>query len=100
LQIVGATRWEAPSPLCRIGDQTVREGFFPQGVTEYAVEPAGQRDGPDIAEITWSTERPEAERRSTADTPVSSITPDGHAWEVAHNPGFARDDDGSVVLPR
>lgn len=25
---------------------------------------------------------------------------DGHAWEVAHNPGFGLADDGSVVLPR
>ena len=24
---------------------------------------------------------------------------DGHAWEVAHNPGFGLDDSGSVVLP-
>jgi hypothetical protein len=24
---------------------------------------------------------------------------DGHAWEVAHNPGFGLDDDGSVILP-
>jgi predicted lactoylglutathione lyase len=24
---------------------------------------------------------------------------DGHAWEIAHNPGFGLDDDGSVVLP-
>jgi uncharacterized protein len=24
---------------------------------------------------------------------------DGHAWEVAHNPGFGLLDDGSVVLP-
>jgi predicted lactoylglutathione lyase len=24
---------------------------------------------------------------------------DGHAWEVAHNPGFGLDDDGHVVLP-
>ena len=24
---------------------------------------------------------------------------DGHAWEVAHNPGFGLTDDGSVVLP-
>jgi predicted lactoylglutathione lyase len=24
---------------------------------------------------------------------------DGHAWEVAHNPGFELDDDGNVVLP-
>lgn len=24
---------------------------------------------------------------------------DGHAWEVAHNPGFALDGDGNVVLP-
>lgn len=25
--------------------------------------------------------------------------PDGQAWEVAHNPGFAMRDDGSLVLP-
>jgi uncharacterized protein len=25
--------------------------------------------------------------------------PDGHVWEVAHNPGFGLRGDGSVVLP-
>ena len=25
--------------------------------------------------------------------------PDGHPWEVAHNPGFALAEDGSLVLP-
>jgi predicted lactoylglutathione lyase len=25
--------------------------------------------------------------------------PDGHVWEIAHNPGFGLADDGSVVLP-
>jgi predicted lactoylglutathione lyase len=25
--------------------------------------------------------------------------PDGHVWEVAHNPGFTLADDGSLVLP-
>lgn len=25
--------------------------------------------------------------------------PDGHMWEVAHNPGFGLTDDGSVILP-
>ena len=25
--------------------------------------------------------------------------PDGHVWEIAHNPGFAFADDGSIVLP-
>jgi predicted lactoylglutathione lyase len=25
---------------------------------------------------------------------------DGHAWEVAHNPGFGLDDDGNVILPQ
>jgi predicted lactoylglutathione lyase len=25
---------------------------------------------------------------------------DGHAWEVAHNPGFGLDDAGNVVLPK
>jgi predicted lactoylglutathione lyase len=24
---------------------------------------------------------------------------DGHAWEIAHNPGFGLDDSGSVILP-
>jgi predicted lactoylglutathione lyase len=24
---------------------------------------------------------------------------DGHAWEIAHNPGFGLDGDGNVVLP-
>ena len=28
------------------------------------------------------------------------IDPDGHAWEVAHNPGFGLDDAGNVVLPK
>src|SRR3954451_19941793 len=25
--------------------------------------------------------------------------PDGHVWEVAHNPGFGLAEDGSVILP-
>lgn len=25
--------------------------------------------------------------------------PDGHAWEVAHNPGFTIGPDGSIILP-
>ena len=25
--------------------------------------------------------------------------PDGNVWEVAHNPGFALDDSGAVILP-
>lgn len=25
--------------------------------------------------------------------------PDGHAWEIAYNPGFALGDDGSLTLP-
>lgn len=25
--------------------------------------------------------------------------PDGHVWEVAHNPGFTLSDDGALVLP-
>jgi uncharacterized protein len=25
--------------------------------------------------------------------------PDGHVWEVAHNPGFGLADDGSLILP-
>jgi len=28
------------------------------------------------------------------------LDPDGHAWEIAHNPGFPLADDGSIALPR
>ena len=24
---------------------------------------------------------------------------DGHAWEIAHNPGFGLEEDGSIILP-
>jgi uncharacterized protein len=27
------------------------------------------------------------------------VDPDGHPWEVAHNPGWALNDDGSITLP-
>lgn len=27
------------------------------------------------------------------------VDPDGHAWEVAHNPGFTLAEDGSLTLP-
>src|ERR1700710_342391 len=27
------------------------------------------------------------------------LDPDGHAWEIAHNPGFTLTGDGSLVLP-
>jgi uncharacterized protein len=25
--------------------------------------------------------------------------PDGHVWEIAHNPGFTLDDDGNLTIP-
>ncbi len=25
--------------------------------------------------------------------------PDGHVWEIAHNPGFALDEDGAITIP-
>jgi len=25
--------------------------------------------------------------------------PDGHVWEIAYNPGFTLDEDGSIALP-
>jgi len=28
------------------------------------------------------------------------LDPDGHAWEIAFNPGFAITDEGALVLPR
>jgi catechol 2,3-dioxygenase-like lactoylglutathione lyase family enzyme len=27
------------------------------------------------------------------------VDPDGHPWEIAYNPGFTLDDDGSIRLP-
>ena len=27
------------------------------------------------------------------------LDPDGHAWEIAHNPGFTLGEDGSLTLP-
>jgi len=27
------------------------------------------------------------------------LDPDGHAWEIAHNPGFVLEEDGSLRLP-
>ena len=27
------------------------------------------------------------------------VDPDGHPWEVAHNPGWSLDEDGAVILP-
>jgi len=27
------------------------------------------------------------------------VDPDGHPWEVAHNPGFQLDNDGNVTIP-
>jgi predicted lactoylglutathione lyase len=27
------------------------------------------------------------------------LDPDGHAWEIAHNPGFPLADDGSITVP-
>ena len=28
------------------------------------------------------------------------VDPDGHPWEIAHNPGFELSDDGSIKLPQ
>jgi catechol 2,3-dioxygenase-like lactoylglutathione lyase family enzyme len=28
------------------------------------------------------------------------VDPDGHPWEVAHNPGFTLTQDGALILPR
>ncbi|MGI8413069.1 MAG: VOC family protein [Solirubrobacteraceae bacterium] len=42
--------------------------------------------------------------RPAAQTPYGGyagvfLDPDGHAWEVAHNPGFELREDGSLALP-
>ncbi|MGW0469562.1 VOC family protein [Streptomyces sp. NPDC003027] len=42
--------------------------------------------------------------RPAASTPYGGyagvfLDPDGHAWEIAHNPGFPLADDGTLTLP-
>lgn len=27
------------------------------------------------------------------------VDPDGHVWEIAHNPGFGLDEDGAITIP-
>ena len=27
------------------------------------------------------------------------VDPDGHVWEIAHNPGFDLDEDGAIIIP-
>lgn len=59
----GAGLWHPTADLLYlINNQNVREGFFPQGATEYAIEPATSADAEEIAAITLSAEGPEAAR--------------------------------------
>ncbi len=59
----GGSLWQPTADLLYlITNQNVREGFFPQGGMEYAMEPATSGDGAEIAAITSSGEGPEAGR--------------------------------------
>ena len=80
-----------------------------------AVNDAGGWGGITLAYNTRSAEEvdavlAEAERAGATITRPAAATfwggfsgvfldPDGHAWEVAHNPHWTLADDGSVVLP-
>ncbi len=104
-------------------------GFFHAGAMSFAVWPAGElaKDSNAAAAeapafrgvaLAWNC-RSEAEvdaaieraRRAGAAVPKPAqktfwsgyagyfADPDGHLWEVAHNPGFPLSDDGRLTLP-
>jgi uncharacterized protein len=104
-------------------------GFFQAGAITFAVWPAGElaKDANVAAApappfrgvaLAWNC-RSEAEvdaaieraRRAGASVPKPAhktfwggyagyfADPDGHLWEVAHNPGFPLTDDGRLTLP-
>jgi DNA-binding CsgD family transcriptional regulator len=57
----GRSTWDATADLLYlITNRSVREGFFPQGASEHAVEPAVEPDGDEIAAIASAAEGPEA----------------------------------------
>jgi hypothetical protein len=64
----------------------------------------GSRD--EVHEVTEAARRLGAEiAREPAETFYGGYAGvfrdlDGHAWEIAHNPGFGLDDAGNVTLPR
>ena len=59
----GAGLWHPTADLLYlITNPNVREGFFPEGGTEFAVEAASRDDGREIAAITSSGEGPHAAR--------------------------------------
>jgi predicted lactoylglutathione lyase len=63
------------------------------------------RSRDDVDQVLEQAERAGAEiTRAAAETFYGGYAgyfadPDGHLWEVAHNPGFVLTDDGSLVLP-
>jgi DNA-binding CsgD family transcriptional regulator len=57
----GEGLWHTTADLIYlIANPSVREGFFPQGASGYAVEPVGSGDGPEVAAIAVAAEGPEA----------------------------------------
>jgi predicted lactoylglutathione lyase len=63
------------------------------------------RSDAEVDDLLATAERAGATITKPADTnPVGFYTgvfvdPDGHAWEVAHNPGFPLAEDGSITIP-
>jgi DNA-binding CsgD family transcriptional regulator len=57
----GGSLWEPTADLLYlISNRSVREGFFPQGAAEHAVEPASPADAGEISAIARDTEGPAA----------------------------------------
>ncbi|MFF4452166.1 VOC family protein [Streptomyces goshikiensis] len=89
-------------------DELARDG----GIDD---EPAGGFGGVALAQNVRSPEEVDAvvaaaERAGATVTRPPATTfyggyagyftdPDGHVWEIAHNPGFTLADDGSLILP-
>jgi catechol 2,3-dioxygenase-like lactoylglutathione lyase family enzyme len=74
----------------------------PSGAVTLAINVGGERDvAPALAEAVraGATLVRAAERTNWGGTVGYFADPDGHVWEVAHNPGFPFDERGSVILP-
>jgi uncharacterized protein len=82
-------------------DSAMRDGGGWGGVTlAYNVRDRGQVDATiDEARLAGATIGREPAETFWGGYSAVFIDPDGHPWEVAHNPDWRIDDDGSTNLP-
>ena len=52
-----------------------------------------------VAPIVHSKRMANALRKAGNPAETLFVDTEGHAWEVAHNPGFALNEDGTLTLP-